>query len=248
MARILETVEFTDVNADTLYNFQFNLSQFQRASALAPNFKFYKAAKVTWTLEALYNTFQENNGGTGISQPYLYTVMNRTQDNTGQIVSDLQAMGAKPKKFIGKHILAYRPNWCSPGLSIFTAGTDTILNTSSPLSQGLKTQYAWLACPNTNGVGAISTFVPTNSTTYPPGTLVAPAKIIANQVVYNGHSIFVDQLVPPSAPLTVGRLTCTVEWHFKDPHFTGSPRSAVTVAPAHALMKSTDDGSLVLNV
>jgi len=234
IARIMETVEFNDINSDTLYNFQFNLSQFTRASALAPSFKFYKAAKVTWTLEALYNTFQENNGGTGISQPFLYTVMNRTQDTTGQIVSDLQAMGAKPKKFIGKHELTYRPNWCSPGLSIFTAGTDTILNTSSPLAQGLKVQYAWLASPNTNATGGISTFTPTNPTTYPPGTNVAAAKIIANQVVYNGHTIFVDQLVPPSAPLTVGRLTCTVEWHFKDAHYTAAPRNTVMVQPAAA--------------
>jgi len=240
MAKIVETLEFVDINSDTVYNFNFNLSQFDRASVLAPNFKYYKAAKVTWNMEALYNTFQEANGGTGITQPYLYTTMNRTQDTTGQVVADLQAMGAKPIKFTGKHSISYRPNWCSPGLSVLTYTGGTGLPPVNTNSQGLKSQYGYLACPTNNpGHGNTSAYTPANSQAPPSGGFILPNAINTNQVIYNGHTIFVDQLVPPSAPLTVARVTCTVEWHFKDPHYTNAPRETVNAQPAKALLNAS---------
>jgi len=116
-AKITETYAFTDINPGLNYNFDFNLSQFIRASQLAPNFKWYKAAKVTWTIEPLYNTFQDGTAGTEVTMPYYYSVMNRTQDNSQLLLTDFQAMGCKPKKMISKQVKKNRQNWFSGGLN-----------------------------------------------------------------------------------------------------------------------------------
>lgn len=152
MARIKETVGYIDVLPNTGYNFTFNLSQYRRASQLAPNFKWYKPVRVEWTIEPLYNTFQDGNAGTEITVPYLYMTMNRTQDTTGISLEDIQAMGAKPQKLTGKKVIAYRPNWCSPGLNtyangLFTTPTGTANALVRFTNMGLKAQYDWVASP-----------------------------------------------------------------------------------------------------
>jgi len=227
-AKIIETVEFNDLTSNQVIHANFAIGQFERASALAPNFKFYKAAKVSWNLEPLYNVFQEGTTS-ALSVPYLYTVMNRTQDAVGQVVGDLQAMGARPKKLVAKHTTTYRPNWCSPGLTTYSRSMTAPYFVTAVQNMGLKTQYGYLPCPNTNtgSVGTTSAMSPDwfPNSTIAPGEVSLPAQISLNQVVYNGHAYFIDQLVNAAADIKVARLTCTVEWHFKDPHFTSSPRA-----------------------
>lgn len=225
MATIKETVEFVDLSPNLGYNFNFNLSQFIRASALAPNFKFYKAKSVEWTVEPLYNTFQDGTTGGEVTIPYMYMTMNRTQDSTGIILKDIQAMGAKPQKLVGKKTIKYVPNWCSPGLSVYNVG-------SYMASTGLQKQFDYLACPNTNsGQNVTSQFVPAIA---PGSVIIGQVPIYANQTVYNGHTIWIDQEVPTGTLQSVARVTCTVTWHFKDPHFTEAPQAEtyVTVVPA----------------
>lgn len=235
MARIRETVEFEDLTADAVTNFVFNLSQFQRASALAPSFKWYKAAKVEWNMDPLYNTFQD--GPTAASVPYLYTVMNRTQDTAGLNVQDFQAMGAKPKKFVGQHKLTYKPNWCSQGIGLTLITSGSAGSVSSPvLATGLKQESAWLMSPDGNSgpnttQSTSTAFYSPNPT--PPGTLSpAPFRTITNQVVYNGHAIFVDQLLPVvGTNVPIARVTCTVTWLFKDPNCTYAAPPGVEAVP-----------------
>lgn len=73
--------------------------------------------------------------------------MNRTQDTIGISLQDLQAMGAKPQKMTSKKVIAYRPNWCSPGL--IGVENDNAQYVRQVKQYGMKPQYAWLACPNT---------------------------------------------------------------------------------------------------
>lgn len=243
MARIKETVEFVDIDPNLGYNFAFNLSQFRRASNLAPNFKWYKPTLVEWTIEPLYNTFQDGTTGGEVTIPYMYVTMNRTQDQTGIQLADIQAMGAKPQKLTNKQTLRYVPNWCSPGLntyanSTFVTPTGTANAIVRVTNLGLKAQYAYLASPDTvsatNAQNVPSYIVPA----IPFGTGQDGLNAInANQVVFNGHTIWVDQEVPTGTLQPVARVTCTVHWAFKDPHCTylvdpESYKTAVPSAPA----------------
>ena len=215
VARIKETIEFQNVTANNAYGYQFTLNQFIRASAIAPNFKWYKASKVEWTLEPFFNTFTDD--GTPQSVPYLYQTMNRTQDNVALNLQDFQAMGAKPQKLTSKKVLAYKPNWCVPGMLTYeqTPGTLAI---NRLYSNGLKAVYDWLACPDADPGAAKSAEVldPIQATLVPlvPQSL----DVITNQVVYSGHTLWLDQALPGSVP--VARMTCTVHWEFKGPHCT----------------------------
>lgn len=226
MAVIKETVEFVDIDPAVNYGLNFNLSQFRRASQLAPNFKFYKATHVEWTLEPLYNTFQDGTTGGEVTMPYIYMTMNRTQDSAVLNLADYQQMGAKPKKLTSKMVTKYKPNWCSPGLQQLARYRDpdspTGFGLAEVTSAGLRTNYGWLESPNADsGIDNNPQFnVPqiAPSTVYPPGITVVQAAVLTNQVVYNGHSIFVDQAVSTGVLQPVARLTATVTWHFKGPH------------------------------
>jgi len=236
MAKIQETVEFTDMTADQVYNFTFNLSQFQRASALAPNFKWYKAAKVEWRIDALFNTYQEGVSGT---VPYLYQVMNRTQSAQPLNIQDIQAQGAKPRKFVGQHKIMYRPNWCVIGAlqTQPVAGAGSLVAATPIYANGLKATYDWITSPEGNpGQNKTASnplaFYPINPT---PGFAGVSQSVVnaPNQTVYNGHTVFIDQLVPlPAIP--VGRVTCTVTWVFKDPNCSYLAPPTVDIQPKAA--------------
>jgi len=224
-ARITETIEIIDLNPNTSYANAFSLSQFARASSIAPFFRWYKATKVTYQYEPLYNTFQEG-GGPSVSAPYFYSLMNRTQDSHVTTLNDIQACGAKPIKLTRMLTKSYRPNWCSPGL--ITYGTAVATQGVSPAmvglyNNGLKAEYGWLQSPNSvdvNGTGVQIAPFPSADQAVPGGSNPAvPIMAInnTNQVMYNGHDVFIDQQNAPQATV-VCRLTCTVEWAFKDPN------------------------------
>lgn len=228
-ATIKETVEFTDLNPNLGYNFNFNLSQFIRASALAPNFKWYKAAQVEWTMEALYNTFQDGTTGSEVTIPYVYQTMNRTQDSTGINLKDMQAMGSKPRKLTGKSVTKYVPNWCSPGLSTY-ANNPSGGSIARFTQMGMKAQYSYLASPDVDpgSQNLPSYIVPA----FPAGTGQDGMNAVnANQVTYSGHTVFVDQVVPTGVLQPCARIVCTVTWLFKDPHYTIAKESYETVVP-----------------
>lgn len=246
MARIKETIEFTDINPTLNYNFVFSLAQFARASVLAPSFKWYKATMVEWTIEPLYNTFQDGTAGTEVSVPYYYTVMNRTQDKSALNLDDYQAQGSKPKKLVAKTTIKYRPNWCSGGLSAYYFNNN---GTMAPLQYtyaqtpmlGLQQQYGWLASPHTildqNETSVINPIQPDGDLA-PPGSLLPPLTgmnpVYANKVVYNGFSMLVDQSVPTGTLQPVARVVCTVHWAFKGPQCNYRPNDGVVAAPKTA--------------
>jgi len=209
-AIIRETIEFKDLQPNTGYTANFSLNQFDRASALAPNFKWYKAKSVEWILEPLFNTFQDTTGAS--SAPYLYEVMNRTQDSNGITLQDMQAMGCKPKKLTSKHVTKYTPNWCSPGL--LTYNVDYGAPGTAALQQGLRPQYAYLASPDdVASAGGPVVMIPGTNTAQ------QAAPVLTNMTLYNGHTVWIDQLVDANVA-AVARLTCNVVWEFKDPNYT----------------------------
>lgn len=237
MARIKETVGYVDVLPNMGYNFNFNLSQYRRAMNLAPNFKWYKPTKVTWTIEPLYNTFQDGNAGTEITVPYLYMTMNRTQDSTGLSLEDIQAMGAKPQKLVNKKVISYRPNWCSPGLNTYAvqpvqgSPSGTVNSLIRFTNMGLKAQYDWVASP----VQPVPDPADPNEPSYIVPDLPFNTgqdgmnAVNASQVVYNGHTIWIEQL---GSTQRCARVVATVHWSFKDPHCTYLDEGYTNITPA----------------
>jgi len=227
-ATIKESRQFADVFGNTGYNFNFNLSQFRRASALAPNFKWYKAVSVEWIVEPLFNTFQDS--ATGSSIPYMLQTMNRTQDTTAVNGSDLLAMGAKPVKLTSRKSIKYTPNWCSPGLGNFTVNgaTGDLVRTTD---QGLKAQYAYLASPDASGWPLDNTpsFITPAEPIGSGGS--GMTSINTNQAIYNGHTVYFLQSVDAVPDVSLARITCNVTWAFKDPHYTASGPEYQNVVP-----------------
>lgn len=218
-ASIIETIEFNDLSANAVQYFAFNLAEFPRAQAVSTNFEMYKAEKVVWTYEPLYNTYQDTVGG--LSKPYVYVAMNRRQRSlTNNTLQNVQAMGARGVPLTSKRIVTYRPNWVSPGLTALSPGA-----TPSAYTQGTRAQYSWLmSSPGTSQMLPSSLLTP-----YSP--YVAP-----NYAAYNGHLVYADQAVAEgTGHPRVARVTCTVHWRFKGAVFdaTQTP-SGVTDQPLPA--------------
>ncbi|UAU47018.1 Cap [Chicken proventriculitis-associated circular virus 24] len=222
MASIVESYEIENIVSNNLQRFNFSLNQFERAQKLSTLFKWYKAAHVSYSLEPMFNVYQA--GGTGTSAiPYVYTRMNRTGDQTQLNINDLLAMGCRPKKLTTLKKIAYKPNWCSPGLISYqvaqASGFGGVVTTIT--QNGLKPEYGWLASPtdvqlvgNTTG----NNFIPSvnfNGATNLGNTL---AKVATASPVYNGHHMIIEQL--NGSALTMCKVTCTVHWVFKDPKYT----------------------------
>jgi len=228
--RVIETFEGADLLANTTQLSQFNLLQFARASNIAPNFKWYRAARVIYTYDPLFNTFQDGTGAANASKPYMYTVMNRTQMSEALYmlkVSQFQTTGARPVPLVTQRKISYKPNWCSPGLlqgRIDSPPGQPI--TIAYSSNGLQAQYGWLATPilqpavvNADELAYSQEALPVSVTNpQPPANPANNAAVYTNQVIYNGHYTFIDQKYTGGDPENqpVARVTVTVVWEFKE--------------------------------
>lgn len=231
--RVIETIELPDLLANSARDHIFNLSAFARASNIAPNFKFYRAAKVIYTYDPLFNTFQDGNGTANASKPYMYSVMNRTQvtqtspvQQMGSLVQ-FQCTGARPVPLVSQRKISYKPNWCSPGLlQLRTTVSPGQPNIQDYSTNGLQAQYGWLATPsdlsfiiNADQTGGNAGAYPLSiSHETPPAAAVANSFVYLNMVVYNGHQVYIDQKYTGGDPSDqpVARVTCTVLWEFKE--------------------------------
>jgi hypothetical protein len=232
-ATIVETIEFRDLPPNQAISATFCLSQFPRASTVSGNFAFYKAAKVVWTYEPLYNTFQDAAGSASV--PYLYTVMNRSQLELPLSAipwtrANAQATGALPQKLSKKITVGYKPNWCSPGLQATITG-------GSGYTMGSRVNYGWLTSQGTvtrTANNYIPNYAPTGNKPIAPddgGVALFPLPIAFSSVNYNGHMNYIDQEVPGEAVTPTCRLTCTVHWLFKGAAFNGAFASAAPPPP-----------------
>ena len=212
-ASIVETIVGTaSLSSGSVYAQIFNLGLFPRAKSLAPQFQFYKAARVTFSYEPLYNTFQE--GVATPSKPYMYLQMNRTQLlYTGANLQELQASGARPQSFTSLKNISYTPNWCSSGV-IVTNQSNPVLAVAQ---SGLKKEYTWLTCPTIDTGSANTSTAVIDNAINQTGTFSGSSFVVANQPVYNGHIIAFDQ---SSGASDIARVTVTVHWLFKGAHFS----------------------------
>lgn len=229
--KVVETVNIQDVLPGLQVNNSFNLMNFSRARYMAVGFQHYRAAKCTWTYEPLYNTYQDGAGG-GDTIPYIYTTMNRTGDAILPTnLASFQAMGAKPVKFNRKHVVSYVPNWTTPGQQVLAAAATG--QSQGLYSLGAQACYNWIDSSSyrsqNNAVNAagVTTEVtgqlisiqdpdlPANLQ-LSAGTTTTTARQASYNVIYNGHNCFFDQQ-NSGGTATIGRLTLTVEWHFKTP-------------------------------
>jgi len=242
LARIVETIDFNELNPNACYSNVFSINQFPRAQALAPYFKWYKATKVTYQYHPLYNTFQEQ-ATPSPTVPYFYSVMNRTQTAKGLTLNDFQAHGAKPTKFVKKITKSYKPNWCSAGLL-----------TGAPISgspqgaqygmynNGLQAEYDWLMSPEipptgffgNNGQNSIPLAADNQSLNGMTQALMQP--INTNQTVYNGHQTFIEQDGAPSGSV-ICKITVTVHWAFKDPNCAINSSGLEAIGPKRLVLK-----------
>ena len=224
-ARILETIELTDMRADEAYSFNFSLSQFFRATTLAKNFRFYKAAKVKWEYMPFYNTFQEGNSTGTVSKPQMYFVMNREQNPYWQSrtaatsLFAIQSQGADPVPFTNNREIIYTPNWCSPGLTALTfspvvgASGTSVDAVTNVISCGLKKQFGWVPCPDLDLYNKPKVYDPTDGAADSSGNTLNMSPNATAAVLYNGHDLYVQQEREPNTP--VCKVVCTVEWIFK---------------------------------
>lgn len=214
----------------------FSIGEFPRASRLASLYKFYKADYVEWEYTPQYNTFQDDLAESNQQIPYMYSIMNRTQDAnivpTAQTVQFMQSMGVSPKKFTNKVVIRYKPNWCSPGLIMQRLNP----NPSTPFldgiaSSGLRANYGWLASPDTDPLGNPSTtmsVVDPASSTFPAGFNIP--QNFPGSTVYNGHLTFFTQGPAFTTKQQVGSVVCRVKWSFKQPSYLAViPPSSVDV-------------------
>jgi len=215
MANISESIEFNRLSPNVVQACTFSLSQFQRAKALAVNFRWYKPTSVSWKIEPQFGTYQAVPGGPTV--PYLYTIMNRSQDSSFMTLSDMLTQGAKPVRLVAAKSLTYRPNWCSPALIAQNvqqgSGFGGYLNQIA--IAGMTPAYGWLQAPDVIG-GSIAPIMQLagNGTTVNAAVTNNPAS-----TVFNGHQYFIDQQVTGGSTPTF-KITCTVKWSFKDPKNT----------------------------
>ena len=205
-ARCVEVVPFSQPTANSDVNYQFNISQFDRAKAIAQNFKFYRAKRVVWTMLPEYNVFQSGAGQ--VSLPTIAVIMNRTGDNTAWTQAEYDAQGAVPKTFSKKRLIAYKPNLVQPfnvAINVTTLGlptTGTVGNT--------PVYDKWI------GTGSYLVDNPN------VGTGVA-LSIRGDVTPYYGHAIYwAATSTAPSEP-ALATIFCEVEWEFKDPLFDLTP-------------------------
>ena len=205
-ATCVETYYVGDVLGNSAINCDFTLGDCPRAQLMSTLFDFYKAVKVTYTYEALFNTFQD---GTGSTVPQLYEKMNRQQERLTLSLNNFQAAGSRPRELSKKLMRTYKPNWCSPGL--LAIGSD-----GRSYTFGRTTNYGWLATRGTcvttqdNNADSDRFTSPLN-----PGTVTATQAVINNNILYNGHVAYVDQAVDAASGVAAMRVVAQITWAFK---------------------------------
>lgn len=207
-ARCVEVVPFTQPTANTDVNYQFNISQFDRAKAIAQNFKFYRAKRVVWTMLPEYNTFQSGAGS--VSLPTMSFIMNRTGDNTAWTVAEYDAQGAVPTTFSKKRVIAYKPNLVQPfnvAINVTVGGlpTTAAMGNTPVYDKWIGTGGYLVDNPNPASGGPI------------------PLNVRGDVTPYYGHAIYwYATSTAPSEP-KLATIFCEVEWEFKDPLFDLTP-------------------------
>jgi len=215
---IVETISGQVLAPNTVLNNYFNLTQFRRAHYMSAGFAFYRAKRVTYTYQPLFNTFEAGEALGSTTVPYMYKLMNRQDDaNLPNSLYALQACGTRPIKFTSQVKVSYKPNW-------LLTGPTAVLNSITPIQMGYTPTYVWIAKSSagqtmfpsgsgTNRSGNLVNAAPNNAGTSTP---LGTGQGFPDLVNYVGHNTYFTQETAVEGS-TIARVIITVEWEFKDP-------------------------------
>jgi len=225
-ATIIETISPQPITANGLVGeATFSLGEFPRALETSLLFKYYKAEYVEWEYTPQYNVFQEDLTETNPQVPYMYSIMNRSQDGNvvpaGLSVQFMESQGAVPKKFTNKVVIRYKPNWCSTSFAMQRLNTSPNTPFLDALAfTGVTNNYGWLSCPDSAGDGSARTtenIIQPGPTTFPAGFNIP--QNFPQATVYNGHYHYFAQGPNTSLTNAVANVVIRVKWVFKQPGF-----------------------------
>lgn len=124
-ASLSEVIRGQVLESNTMYGPTFlQLAQFKRSSVIAQAYQEYRITGVTLKFTPRFDTFPATtDGASQISVPYFYSMIDRLGAlKPGATLSQLLAMGAKPRRFDDKTLtVKYRPSV----LQVSEAGTIT---------------------------------------------------------------------------------------------------------------------------
>jgi len=222
----------TALQANTLYGGSVSIAGFTRAKAVAACFKFYRLKSVVYEYVPDAINYQAGVNATTETVPYMYYMMNRDGSDAAGAggIASFQNAGARPIKFTKAIRIAYKPNLIKANQLIVT------LNPSTSLYNGNNTPVydQWISTiglqhPNSPSWAGNQTDMPEYAEGTETNPLVPPDQI--NVLPYYGHLLMFDQQVSPVGATSVGYLSITCVWEFKEPVLYGAG-SGVEDTPA----------------
>lgn len=230
-ATCVEVSETNGVLPNVAYDAQFNIGssqgnsaginpdRFERATILASQFKFYRATRVEYTYQPLFNTYQ---AGSGASVPYLYQVMNRSGEQQPTAAGaptlsrfQLQRMGATPEKLIKTLFKSYKPNTLVGTASSHNLATGGSLGkTSAFINWSFTPKYdEWLSTEILKGSYPLASGSPNIN-----AAIVQPPN-------YYGHWFYIHQ-DDVNGEVPVCDILVKVHFEFKDPRSLDDTRTS----------------------
>lgn len=108
-----QTLQLSDDTANTIYKFdQTSLSNFDRMTAIAKNYQYFRITKLEMKFKPFSDTYIPGTGGAvqGASIPYFYSLINKGNVLNVASFNSLRDAGAKPRRFDDKTIsVAWKP-------------------------------------------------------------------------------------------------------------------------------------------
>lgn len=181
-----QTIDLLDQNR-TYYNYNLQLSNFQRAVNIAKSYQFYRIKRVTYIIRPQVDTFMA--GSTTGAVPYLYWMIDRTRQlSQVDTAVKFRKLGAKPQRLDDKNLyITYRP-------SVLTSVFDSVPPANQSVAQFVSYKVSpWLSCRDNDPI-AISVWNPDSTD-------------------HLGHIMFIENTGVES-PWTMERV---VEFEFKKP-------------------------------
>ena len=224
-ATIIETQNAFPIYPNQSYESSFNINGFNRAETLAGQFRFYRAARVTYIFEPQFTNYQAGPNTTTPDVPFLYMVVNRNDESQPFSVEGLKRMGAMPIKFAKTITKSFKPN----NLQGVLAQKQITLEQTAPDLIGALA--LWSFSPTYDIWHSSEILKPTNGLVNDPRSVgLAPA-------LYSGLNFRVDQDVttlPVEDRPVVGKLTIKVHWEFKEPRTLNDANNVTVVSVTKA--------------
>jgi len=213
----------TALQANTVYTSVISIAGFPRAKALAACFKFYRLKAVVYEYVPDAINYQAGVNATTETVPYMYYMMNRDGSDAAAAAGlvSFQNCGARPIKFTKTIRIAYKPNLIKANQLIVTLVPSTSLyngNNTAVYDQWISTMG--LQHPGTPSWAGDQSSLPEYAEGAVTNPLTPPDQI--NVLPYYGHTFIFDQQVSPAGATSVGYVSQTCIWEFKEPVLYGA--------------------------